>query len=202
MKILVRENWLREPEVERENALSASYAPFEHTGVRYQGISPCPSPEQENQIRTILGAVGGSFTTFYRRYVAPELVEDDPKRWKLIHTDSEMGDVAGVLFLTAPEHCSGGLAFWRHKAYGFAATPTLEDLALRGLKDDARFWENMRLDGEDPSHWEMIDYVPMAFNRLVLFHASRFHSKWPKDQGSPEAQSARLIKAFFWRAKP
>lgn len=199
MKILVRDNWLKEPEIEQSLAYAADYAPFEYNGVRYQGIAPRPAEAQENAIREILGVTGGSFTTFWRRYVAPELLDEDPNRWKLIHTDAEMGQVAAVLFLTPPEHCRGGLAFWRHKAYGWLCAPGQPDMDLLGLKDTPQFWSRFRESAEDPDQWEMVDYVPMEFNRLVIFNAHRWHSRWPAKDDSQAMAEARLIKAFFWR---
>lgn len=198
MRALVFDNWLSEPEKERELALNAPYEKVTHNGVTYTGIAPTEDHTQFAALNALLGIGNATTVCYWRRYIdAEENAPQDPNRWTWIHSDSEMGSVTAVLTLTLPKDCQGGLAFWRHKAYGWATTPTPEEMRLMGLRDESALWDRLKKEGEDPFHWEMTEYVPLAFNRLIVFSAPRFHSRYPKVWPALTGDKARLIKSFF-----
>jgi hypothetical protein len=182
MNILTVDNFLDDPDSERSRALSSKYEKIEHMGTTYNGVEEVESPEQYEKIKTILGAKEGRFHSYYRRYM------DGDGHKEFIHSDLGVGEAIGILFLTAPDDCNGGLAFWKHKKYGIEVEP----------QDDKRLAAIMKEDGEDESLWEMTDYVPMLFNRLVIFYAPRYHSRYPKSVNKDSIEKTRIIKAFSY----
>lgn len=191
LKTFVIDDFLKDPYGERERALAASYDTITHRDITYRGISLTKDPESEARIAQFLGFKDGQWEVFWRRYLENEENET------YIHNDVLIGQYTGILFLSKPEDCKGGLAFWKHKLYGWAAHPPMQEVAARGLKDTQELWDSVFQDGFDESKWEMIDYVPMYFNRLVLFWSPRFHSRYPKKAFGTEIGNARLIKTFF-----
>lgn len=190
--IHVVENFLKDPISERDRALAATYSPICHNGLNYQGIAMTTDEASENKLRLLCGTNGGVFETFWRRYLADEESET------FIHNDIEIGHHSAILFLNSPEQCKGGVAFWRHKLYGWHRQPTAQELEVRGLEDTKEFWQSLYQDGFHEKKWEMVEYVPMAFNRLVLFDSNLFHSRYPKRAFGTDIHSARLIKTFFF----
>lgn len=123
------------------------------------------------------------------------LQDDKPKQD--VHVDSNR-DWAGILYLTAPEHCRGGTSFFRHKELGIDKMPSdPEEIRKFGYRDH----EHMRraivdLDGMDRSKWEETMIAPMRFNRLVLFRAWFWHS-FTENFGN-SVENGRLIQIFFF----
>lgn len=177
---------------ERERALSAVYKTETHNGLTYRGISETEDDKQFESIRKILGFEKGNFTCIWRRYL------EDEENETYIHSDAEIGTFTGILFLNPPEQCYGGTAFWKYKQYGWEKHPGKEELEALGLKDEPELWQRILKDGFDEFHWDMIEYVPMEFNRLILFHSPSFHSRWPKKAFGKDLKDGRLVKVFFF----
>ena len=87
-----------------------------------------------------------------------------PKR-NICHTDGGdnmcMFNWTVVVYLNTPEQCQGGTSMYRHIATG--------DIYSKRGND---FYYT---DFRDPSKWELIDEVPMMFNRALFCPAWRFH---------------------------
>lgn len=193
MRPIVIDNFLEDPQSERDTALAQDFQTVVHHGITYRGIAMTEARDSQRRIAEALRIPeGGTWTTFWRRYLADEENET------YIHADAMMGQVTGVLFLNPPEQCFGGIAFWRHRLYGWSHVPTADELPKRGLEDTPEFWNSVVADGHHPKKWEMVDYVPMAFNRLVLFWSPCFHSRYPKRAFGKSTEDARLVKCFFF----
>jgi hypothetical protein len=94
-----------------------------------------------------------------------------------IHAHAGLGWV-GLIYLTLPEHCRGGTAFYRHRA------TQLSDLSDPGSVEAtlaARGWsfaelvERLDAEGNLLSEWDHLFTIPMKFNRLVIFRGGLFH---------------------------
>jgi hypothetical protein len=193
MRPIVIDNFLPDPHCDRERALQASFETVVHHGITYRGIAMTDDSLARDKIRAALRIPeDGSWTVFWRRYLASEENET------YIHADALMGQVTGVLFLNEPAQCYGGVAFWRHRLYGWSHVPPAEELPKRGLEDTPEFWNSVIADGQDHRKWEMTDYVPMAFNRLVIFWSPMFHSRYPRRSFGHLTHDARLVKCFFF----
>lgn len=192
MKVLVIDDFLKDPSAERRRALKARYSNVEHNGISYRGIAKTVDLENQKRIDGLIG-FGDSkdVTCFYRRYLESEESET------YIHSDVQIGHFTAILYLSDPKDCRGGIAFWRHRKYGWELQPTVQELARHQLKDTPELWAQVYEEGFDESKWEMFDYVPIEFNRLVVFYSPRFHSRYPKKSFGTELKDSRLIKTWF-----
>lgn len=186
---MIIDDFLGDPWGERNHALSCEYATLEHNGLNYRGIGMLGFAAELPKLEKICGESFKQPQIMFRRYL------EDEQNETYIHSDILIGKFTGILFLNTPDQCRGGMAFWRHKRYGFDS-PYFE------LPDDwisaDNFWKKIYEDGFDESKWEMTELIPMKFNRLVLFPSARFHSRYP--QAVPfgsTTESARIIKVYF-----
>lgn len=192
MRVLVIDDFLSDPQAERERALRAKYRTVSHNGVTYRGIAETEDPPMRERLEEIAGAgKAKECVSFWRRYLENEEQET------FIHSDVLIGHFTAVLYLSDPAHCRGGLAFWRHRKYGWEWHPHPETLKEQGLKNTEKLWKRIHREGFDESLWEMVDYVPLEFNRLVVFRSPLYHSRYPKRAFGRGIRDARLIKTFF-----
>ena len=189
--IQVIENFLPDAHTERERALAATYRTTVHNDLTYRGISEQDEGPECARLRQVLNFEGGHITTGYRRYL------EDEENETYIHADADIADWTGVLFLSRPEDSRGGTAFWRYRPYNWLGVPTKEMLLEQGLDDAPNLWKRVLTEGQEERHWQMWDYVPMGFNRLVLFPSALFHSRYPKRAFGTETADSRLIKFYF-----
>lgn len=104
-----------------------------------------------------------------------------------VHTDCDMGTVTGILYLNPDPPSTDGTTFWRNKATGLdvsIATDAMDRI------EEGFAWR-------DPDHWEPMRTIPAAFNRLILFPASAFHSRAMFDNYGADDSQARLIQIAF-----
>lgn len=193
MKVLVLDNFLDDAMEERERALKAEFGTHDVYGKINHSVGYIPNEKHCELFKKALGVETGTCTAYYRRYL-----EGEPMK-EYIHNDGNVSNFVGILWLTHPNHCKGGLAFWKHKAYGWEKWPSEVDAKNIGFEfSDETLAKRLLEDGEEESRWEMTDYVPMAFNRLVVFYAGRYHSRYPKNVDAPTMEGSRLVKAFCY----
>lgn len=101
-----------------------------------------------------------------------------------VHSDIGYGDVAAVLYLSLPEHCEGGTAFWRHKGTG-------SRILVPGTEQDF-----VKADA-----WEQYACVQMKFNRLLVYPTTLFHSRWPWAAFGDNFTNGRLIAVGFYKTQ-
>lgn len=183
--VLVLDDFLLFPRVEREKALHAEYKPFESQGMLYPGIAPVEDDEDGELIRKLIpGGWTGEVTCFYRRFL-----ESDPQG-TFIHNDAALAKFTALIYLNEKEQYQGGSAFWKHKATQIESQPESGDESL---------FAELRKDGLDEKKWERLSFVKMQFNRLVLFDSKLFHSRYPKQNFGDKTSNARLLKVFFFQ---
>jgi len=192
--ILTVHNFLLDPEAERSAALKARYKKVKRNGVGYRGICRTKDDPSLFKISILLKkTVDRESVVMWRRYKENEESET------YIHTDSDIADYTGILYLTKPSECQGGTAFWTHKETNWAFHPTKKELADHGLDDNAETFHRLYLEGFKDEAWKMNYYCPMEFNKLILFPSGMFHSRFPKKSFGTELGNCRLIKVFFVR---
>lgn len=177
---IVIDGFFKDPEQELRKALDAKYETIEHNGLSYEGICKVDDEENSRTIEQVLGVGFREKTVMYRQYRK----EYSSKTY--IHSDILISSYTTVVFLTPPEKCFGGLAFWKHKLLGWEAHP----IDIQFKNED--YPQQIYKDGFDEDMWEMIDYVPMYFNRAVIFNGARYHSRYPYT-----LNNERLIKVYF-----
>jgi len=187
--IKVVENWFEDPKKERETALSSQYKDIDHNGLMYRGICKQTDDQGFQKIEEATGQKIPKRECMYRRYL-PEY-----KNETFIHNDVLIATFTCIVFLTQPEHCNGGLAFWKHALLGWQSQPVKEDADRYGIGDE--YWKLVYQDGFDEKKWEMTEYIPMGFNRAVIFWGPMFHSRYPQAPIGTEFNDCRLIKTYF-----
>lgn len=123
-----------------------------------------------------------STLTFFRK--SPE----DQSEPNFLHTDRDMGDWSGILYLTSKPASGDGTTFWRNKWTGAHASTALthSELLCEWLS-----WREM-------SNWEPWTTVEAKLNRLVLFSSTLFHSRALRENYG-HGDDARLIQLVFGR---
>jgi len=103
-----------------------------------------------------------------------------------IHTDRDMGDWTGILYLNPDPPAEDGTTFWRRKATG-----AIQSMTASGeeLLDEWLAWRNL-------DQWEPWQTVAAKPNRMVLFPSPYFHSR-AIHENYGAADGARLIQVVF-----
>lgn len=193
MKYIVIDNFFGSPEAERTKALTATYGTVEHDGMNYPGISVVEDPTSLAKIQSAINCdPPTSATVTYRQYLPKD------EQATFIHNDSLIGTISAIAFLTKDEDAkNSGLAFWRHNETGWEGQPTVEQMG--DIPDTKELWHRIHQEGMNPANWTLTDFVPMKFNRCVVFLSKTYHSRYPKEPIGPTIDSSRLIKVFFYK---
>lgn len=102
-----------------------------------------------------------------------------------IHTDVGWGTHALVYYLSDG---NSGTAFWKHRATGMTNLSPI----------DNKTFIKVRKDWADISKWEQIDFVPMKFNRAVMYDSTLFHSRYPFEAFGTCLEDCRLVLVAFF----
>lgn len=191
---LVINGFLDFPKEEREKALAQKYEAVERGGFSYPGIcltSDYQATSEAANIADLMGQKLKPHAMMYRRYLEDELGPT------YIHSDLHLAHYTAILFLNKSHQCDGGTAFWKHKEYGWDAHPTEEQIRAKGLEPTPELFAKLHQDGFDETKWEMTELIDMKFNRLFVFHAPKFHSRYPFKPFGDKTLNARLIKVYF-----
>ena len=172
-------NFLPDFELYRDTLINVPYADRELFGKPYTGIAAVSLP-----VRALIEEAMG-----FQVAVTFSSVRFGHKKLPLtnfIHSDHAGGEYAMVWTLQAPD-CESGTAFWRHKETGLDHFP-------KGGSFE-RFDEDMASE----SNWERIGMVPNVDNQAVIFDASLWHSRWPRELPIDGAKPRIVMAAFFSR---
>lgn len=181
--LIVEDHFLEAPDVVRKEALSAGFKTAIFRDVAYHGISPVIPEINLGRLALILGFAPRVTLSFYRL----NLASDIPTTY--IHPDSAESEWAGVVHLTASEHCRGGTAFWKHRKTGACSFYSAHPPGEASL---------YREDGLDETKWDLVSLIGMQHNRLLIYPSRLFHSRYPKRTWGDTPETGRLILAFFF----
>lgn len=177
--IEVVDEFYRDPMQVRKLALQSEWIPASDDEPRAydaRTIESFTDDEATARIAAILGIAGGDMTTLsgYFTFVG------EGGRTRLVPHVHDT-DYAAIVYLSLPEEFSSGIAFYRSAA-----------------RQAAGLWGSDGLHTVDhPDGWEETMYVPMRFNRMVLFRASSvFHRAGVGFGDAPE--SGRLAHVFLF----
>lgn len=177
--ILVIDNAVSDPIGLRTRALNAEFADLEIPGdgvyprnciVEIPELIESVKQSLKSEVRDCFSTVGTGFRLCFGGEVPQSFV----------HVDAAYGTLSAVLYLTLPDHCKGGTAFWKHKPE-----------EMQGEMD----WSN-------PTEWEQTRLVEMKFNRLVIYPSNRFHSRWPQEAFGKGYEDGRLTAVGFFNEGP
>lgn len=175
-RVRVFSNVIENPADYRQRALSLPFESLTFEGQEtYHGIAVAAHiPDIPEWIAARFPSLKPN-VTFFRRSPFGQI---EPA---YIHSDADMGDWTGILYLNEnpPEH--DGTLFWRHKKTG---RTEIGD----GFTGSGEFQQIDR--------WAQWKHIQARFNQLVLFPSRYFHSRALfKNHGDGDA--ARLIQVVF-----
>lgn len=197
-RIIVVDDFYKDPLLVRKMALSSQFEDVR--GLNYPGFQSLKSfaaPALVKSFSRITGEdliVSPENLTFGKFRV---MLDSTGSRLK-IHVDGDT-DWTGLVYLNLPEQCQGGTAFYKHIRTGMSEVPTQEQIAAAGFTS----WREMEkavvgVDSLNPQAWEMMDYVGMKFNRLVLFRGDKLFHAHTCAFGD-NLENGRLTQNFFFR---
>ena len=205
-ELAIVDDFITSPFAYREWALSLDYLDRSHGAVNYPGIQTEPHLDNE-MMRRICAAIGHDIKWSWPGNGSFRLSFAHSQAKSDIHVDEDSGRAtyAGVLYLSLPEHCRGGTAFWRHRETGWDKAPSAEQ-ARNSPYGTLREFQRRRIAAggnvsfselkQGRSDWDLVLEVPMRFNRLILYRSDYFHCI--SDVFGDTKQDARLVQLFFF----
>jgi hypothetical protein len=166
----------------RQIAVEANYVDWHGPdGQLYKRICIIDSPDIKWAIESICGPVKMLGMAFRLNY-------DEEMPNAAIHSDVGWGTHALVYYLNNTEDDLGGTGFWKHRETGAEEIEWDDSELLDKVKDS---WDN-------EEHWDMVQYVPMKFNRATIYESKLFHSRYPFDAFGSTPEDGRLIAVAFF----
>ena len=208
--LIVIDDFYGEPTKAREFALGLKY-PDPGPDVHYPGRNSAQSmawPNMDQMFSQIVGeplAKRGELPHGFCRIS----LEGNVRTGCGVHIDHDC-TWAGIVFLTLDDDCHDGLGFYRHREFKTERAPLTDEEAQEIYGEATREdvlrrlipWEGTEkqvFDGATGMDmWEQTMFVPMRFNRLVLFRGWMFHSGGI-DFGD-NINNGRLVQLFFWQS--
>lgn len=163
-------------------------------GDLYRRIHIRDTDENKELLEAEIGGPIEQTYSFLRLNYRGELPKD------VVHHDSELGGFVGLVYLTLDEHAKGGTALWRHRATKQSRYPSEFEIRKQG-KSPKREYAKFDGDWQKSESWELAEMAEMKFNRLVVFPAECFHSRWPHDAFGSSPENGRLIWISFFQCK-
>lgn len=193
--VFVIDDFLRNPEQVRAQALSLKYAVGGHypglnsvQKLRIEGLDQVISTLVREPVRAMSGNEGshGSCRIALASHEQQARIHVDQSHW------------SGILYLSRPEDCRGGTEFFRHKKSNTDRVPmdekSLKEAGYSSYEELQH--EILDRDALDRSKWEHTMTIPMRFNRLVLLQPHYWHTAGPGFGDSLE--NGRLIYLMFF----
>lgn len=181
MTPLVHDDVLPNPEAYRAACLAMprrSHALAEH--VVFHGIGQIPD-------RSLLDWIESHYPTLSVVTSLTRLSPLDQSCPNYLHTDTDMGDVTGILYLNPEPSPGDGTQFWRR--LGTDVEVSIATDALDRLEEGFAW--------RDLSQWVPTQRVDARFNRLVIFPAGAYHSRALFENYGATDEDARLIQICF-----
>lgn len=193
--LIIVDNFLKDPaSVVREISAIEFQDLQGPDGATYKRVAPLANDRFAEEISAAVGFPVKQSYTLARLNLKGEAPNN------LVHSDGSYDEFAMVLYLTAPEHCFGGTAFWRHRLYRWDALPN--EVQLRRLGRNPRAVTNqLQKDWDREDAWELVKMAQMSFNRAIFYPTAAFHSRYPFKAFGNDVKDGRLVVvSFFNRA--
>lgn len=171
MKIRIIDDFVKDPLTYRKYALSSVFGSVpDGTGKTFRGIAHI-NQDYDFGVAGICERFPEAMpkTSFFRKSPIGQVEPND------IHSDEEMGDWTGILYLNPRPPQPDGTVFWSNDA-------------------------NWREEGRERVFFKAICRVPARFNRMLLFQADLLHSRAIVDNYG-EGDGARLIQVIFGKGE-
>lgn len=163
----------------RNHALLSHYYDWQGPDEKvYKRISILHVPEMLNTLTEHLGNIKISVMGYRLNYEG-----ENPNQ--SVHADLGYASHAIVVYLNDGE---SGTAFWQHSA-------TEADEIWYG---QAKLFEQIKGDFENPDAWKQRLLVPAKRNRAVIYKSNLFHSRYPFKAFGDSPENGRLIAMGFF----
>ena len=182
--ITVVDNFFTHPLKLRNQALSLTYTtPVSQLEPNAVGPiaeqTPCPPDVMKTALSILSPIISNVSNNIKNGWIEYRYVHAKTIKKTICHAD--MTDLAGVVYLTLPEHCQGGTVFFRHKPTG--------DYWFHPEREHLYFFDK---EGD----WEETYRSEMLFNRLVFYPGCLFHAIGTPYFGDT-IQNSRLTLTLF-----
>lgn len=175
MNLRIIDGALKNPEQHRREALGLEFRSYDFGHCVFHGIAVGgPSRAMAGRILEEAPQLQPTLT-FFRKSPRGQV---EPH---FIHTDIDMGEWSGILYLNPEPPKGDGTNFWTHRETG-----GIENPKPHALSDE----------GRDPANWDLRQHVEAKFNRLLLFPSAYYHSRAIHENWG-DAAEARLIQVTF-----
>jgi len=172
--IQVFDNALNNPMAYREAALKLEFKTFDFGHCVFHGIAPAGLSCDLCQWIAVMFPELTPILTFFRK---SPLGQQEPH---FIHTDVDMGHWTALLYLNPDPKEGDGTAFWTHR------TGAIESSIPHERSEEGRI----------PDSWTLRELVGGAFNRVLMFPSTYFHSRAIHENWG-EGDDARLVQVVF-----
>jgi hypothetical protein len=181
------DNFYQDPDGVREYALKQEY------GVRgnYPGqrTEPFLNQSQFDIIQSAVEPLAGKITTWETEYTGSfQYTTARDRSW--IHADDGC-NWAGVCYLTPNAPITSGTGLFQHRATGLLRAPRLQDGSI-----DNDLLDQIYLDAQDMTKWQMHQMIGNVYNRLILYRGDLFHTSL--DYFGQDLHTGRLFQTFFF----
>ena len=184
--LVVVDDFYPDPDAVLGRALRLEYR--QESGVNYPGLMAATFQDVVPIMKRFAQLLGGIDIKFqgtqggFRITTEADMV----RRNSLVHLDSS--DFSAVIHLSRQP--MEGTYFYRHRELGLDyVAPTLRRNAA---VEEALVRDTLRLEA-----WEVVDTIPMKYNRLVIFDGKHFHSGARTLTGAAAADG-RITQNFFF----
>lgn len=163
---------------QKRDSANARYEKFRFHDLDYNGIC-----RDESFDPAPLFARHGMHIRVQRQFF--RIYEKDAVQNTYIHSDIGLAAYSAILSLAESHAHNGQLAFWRHKRTGWEEPDPRDQAGMTMIE----------ADGLDEERWERTELVDLPPNRCVIFPATLYHSRYPRDWREPRP---RRIEVFLF----
>jgi len=186
-KVLVADNFVRDPDAVRASALNSGFGTWRpdatvigyenYDGVNINGMHSC-------LVKALTDAMGCSIypeSMIFR--VTGE--KTDPSR---IHSDRMFGMYSCIVYLSH-ELEKSGTGFYQNLRTGSCEMPSLNSIMGTAEFDILK----LEMDEARDEDWKQVHYVEGKYNRALIFKAPLYHARVPKFGKGSTPEDSRMI---------
>lgn len=188
------------PEHVRELALEHDFSKgVTMDGHLYPGTVQPRSQEFTHWFKMLLEQAIGQTVAIKGTAFVSSLEGQFTEQW--IHADSICARWAAVIYLFDGHH-EHGTALWRHRAsnkpcqdqefYDALGVDVTDNQAVEALV------ARIKSEGDDESSWQTAGFSEARFNRLIVYPAKHFHSRYPRHSFGNTPETGRLVQVCFF----
>jgi hypothetical protein len=198
--IQVTDDFYPDPQQVRDFALEHDFSQgVEMDGHIYPGTVQPMKPGFTEWFRQLLSANVGRDVKINGTAFVSSLDGQFTEQW--IHADSICAKWAAVVYLFDGHH-QHGTALWRHRAAdcNYQDQEFFDKLGVN-VNDPAqveKIVKRIAHEGEVEQYWQLSGFVEAKFNRLIIYPANHFHSRYPRHSFGDKPANARLVQVCFF----